>query len=145
MQITITLNVPDGTSLEVAECHEPAAVLSQADAVKKYWQEYLSSNGRKVYRAAANIETLPAKGPGYTFEDIAATLSITYESAKSMHRTSGRSARKWRDDTGTEEPIRLERIDYVEVDENHSERTMYQLPPGIADEIYNHLALDPAN
>ena len=62
-----------------------------------------------------------------------------------MHRTSGRSARKWRDDTGTKAPIRLEPIDYVEVDENHAERTMYQLPPGIADEIYNHLALDPAN
>jgi hypothetical protein len=143
--ITLTLNVPDGTTFEVAESQKPAAPAPMSDAVKKYWQEYLSSNGRKIYRAAANIETLPTKGPGYTFEDVAAALSITYESAKSMHRTSGRSARKWRDDTGAQEPIRLEEIEYVEVDENHSQRTTYRLPPGIAEEIYTNLALDPPN
>ncbi len=145
-KITITIDVPDGAVVEVAQAGSSAGALAaDTSATKKYWQEYLSSNGRKIYRAAANIETLPTKGPGYTFEDIAEALSITYESAKSMHRTSGRSARKWREDTGTAEPIRLEEIEYLEVDENHAQRTTYRLPLGIADEIYSELALDPPN
>jgi len=145
-KITITIDIPDGAVVEVAQVSSPTGFLAvDPSATKKYWQEYLSANGRKIYRAAANIETSPKHGPGYTFEDIAEALSITYESAKSMHRTSGRSARKWREDTGTPEPIRLEEIDYVEVDENHTQRTTYRLPLGIADEICSQLALDPAN
>jgi hypothetical protein len=145
-KITITIDVPDGALVQVAQSSSPAGLLAaNHSATKKYWQEYLSSNGRKIYRAAANIETLPTHGPGYTLEDIAEALSITYESAKSMHRTSGRSARKWREDTGMPEPIRLEEIEYLEVEENHAQRTTYRLPLGIADEIYGQLALDPPN
>jgi len=51
--------------------------------VERYWSEYLSDNGRSLYRAAAELER--AQGPGYTLGDIAgaqpddrsATIAIT--------------------------------------------------------------------
>ncbi len=103
------------------------------DAVERYWREYLSDNARKIYGAAARIENF--RGPGYTLEDIAQNLSLDYESVRSIHRTSGRTAKVWREETGTDEPIRLIDCDY-EWDEAHEGmRTTYQLPPGVADAI----------
>ena len=110
----------------------PDALVAE-DATEKYWRDYLSDNARKVYGAAARIETV--RGPGYTLEDIAQTLSLTYESVRSMHRTSGRTAKKWRDDTGTEEPIRLIEGEYEWSESHGGMRTAYRLPHGVAEAI----------
>jgi PIN like domain len=103
------------------------------DQIARYWREYLSRNARRVFHAAANIEIY--RGPDYTLDDIAEHMSITYESARSLHRTSGRAARRWREDTGTEPPIRLDWTDYRQDDSQNGMRTTYRLPSGIADEI----------
>lgn len=109
------------------------AVSTDDPPLDVYWRDYLSDNGRRLYRAAANIELY--RGPGFTFDDIAEALSVTYESARSFHRTSGRSAKRWRDDTGTEEPIRLDWDEYRSDDERGGMRTVYHLPPGVAESV----------
>jgi hypothetical protein len=137
MKITITLDIPDGTTFSIAQSPSD----DPAELVARYWRDFLSPNGRKVYGAAANIETL--RGPGYTFEDIAQSLSVTYESAKSWHRSSGRSARVWKEQTGTEPPIRLEAIAYSEVDRRGSQRTSYRLADDMAEIVYELPAIPP--
>lgn len=132
----IALTVPEGTTVEITGLEGVGAdappVLS-GDAVLRYWRA-LSDNGRKVYGAAARIEQ--QHGVGYTFEDIAANLSVTYESARSFHRTTGRTAKAWLRDTGAAElPIRLDDLDYPETASGTGRRTRYQLPPGVADII----------
>lgn len=135
--LEITIKLPEGTSvaiagLEGARIDAPASN-DRDDHIERYWRDYLSENGRRVYDAAARIEDV--HGPGFTMEDIAEVESISYESVRSMHRTSGRSARKWREDTGLQEPVRLEPVAY-EWDEGHSGmRTSYRLPPGVAEAI----------
>lgn len=132
--ISIELKVPDGTTVSIAGLDEvaPIAAAGQQDPIERYWREYLSDNGRKVYSAAARLEDLQGS---FTLEDIARVLSVDYESARSMHRTTGRSARRWRDDTGTEKPIGLEWTDYEWDPEHGGNRTTYRLPPGVADVI----------
>ncbi len=103
------------------------------EEVERYFRHYLSDNGRKLYAAAARIEQ--HRGPGYTLSDIAANLSLEYGSALSIHRTSGRSARRWKAETGTEAPIQLVWIGYDWVDEEQGMRTRYQLPPGVTEVI----------
>jgi hypothetical protein len=106
---------------------------SRDDAVARYWHDYLSDNGRKIYGAAANIEAFG--GPGYTLEDLAENLSLTYESVRSMHRTTGRTARVWRENTNTEPPIELRWQDYDHDERHGGMRTTYHLPPDVADAI----------
>jgi hypothetical protein len=50
--------------------------------VERYWSEYLSDNGRSLYRAAAELER--AQGPGHTLGDIADHMGIAYASAQSI-------------------------------------------------------------
>jgi len=132
--ISIELKVADGTTVSIAGLDEaaPMAAEEQQDPIERYWREYLSDNGRKIYGAAARLEDL--HGP-FTLEDIARVLSVDYETALSWHRTSGRSARKWHDDTGTEKPIWLDWTDYAWHSEYGGNRTVYRLPPGVADVI----------
>jgi hypothetical protein len=135
--LEITLKIPEGTIVSIAGLDGvsvPQAVASvEENPVERYWNHYLSDNARKIYAAAARIENF--RGPGYTLEDIAKNLSIDYESVRSIHRTSGRTAKLWREETGTDEPIRLLDGPY-ERDERHGGmRTAYQLPPGVADVI----------
>jgi hypothetical protein len=134
--LQIVLSVPEGTTVEITGLDgvEPAApVVASDEAVLRYWHA-LSYNGRKIYAAAARIEQ--QHGIGYTFEDIAANLSITYESAQSFHRTSGRTAKAWLRDSGeTVPPIRLIEIGYPQTATGVGRRARYQLPPSVADLI----------
>lgn len=106
---------------------------SDVPAAARYWSDYLSDNARRLYRAAATVEL--SRGAGYTLEDIAETLGVDYETARSFHRTSGRSARRWREETATEEPIRLEWDDYRPDEAHGGMRTVYHLPIGVAEAI----------
>jgi hypothetical protein len=103
-----------------------------ADRVEQYWRA-LSDNGREVFRAAARIES--RRRSGYSLHDIAELLGTSYESVRSMHRSTGRTAKRWRRETGTEEPIRLVTEDYRWDESRKGNRTFYRLPPGVADLI----------
>jgi hypothetical protein len=128
--ISITITLPEGASVDIAEA-PASAEPSLAARVESYWNQ-LSDNGKRVFAAAARIEDFT--GPGFTFDDIAEKLSIPYESAKSMHRTSGRTARKWREDTATEPPIDLVDMgEYGWKQERGGQRTVYRLPKGVAE------------
>jgi hypothetical protein len=132
-KLAIELEVPEGTTISIRGLEEVVAgERDPAETMKRYWREYLSDNGRRIYGAAARLEDLRGS---FTLEDIARVLSVTYESARSMHRTTGRSARKWRNETSTKEPIRLEWIDYAWDPEHNGDRTVYRLPRGVAEVI----------
>lgn len=111
----------------------PSTAIPLEEAVERYWTEFLSDNTRKLFRQAAAIETF--SGPPYTLEDIAQHLSLDYESVRSFAQTQGRIARRWRDETGTPEPIRLEWEDYGETGKAGGMRTSYHLPQGVAEII----------
>lgn len=138
--ITIRIEVPEGAKIEIddhgghvvtrAPTDEPP---TSADDVARYWNDYLSDNGRALYAAAATIER--KDGTGFTLDDVADRMGRAYASAQSIHRTTGRAARKWKDDTGREAPIRLEWIDYTWDDSQHGMRTRYRLPEGVALQI----------
>lgn len=131
--ITITIDVPEGVDVNVEQdtvASQPTAA-ADADEVERYFRHYLSDNGRRLYRAAALLEQ--HRGAGYTLSDIAASLSIDYPSAQSFHRTSGRSGRRWKDDTGTEPPVQLIGIAYEWSEDDHGMRSRYELPAGVAD------------
>jgi len=139
--ITIRIDLPDGAAVSVEEgpdetlSPEAGTVESPVlpGGVERYWRSYLSDNGRELYGAAAAIER--ESGTGFTLNDVAERMGREYASAQSVHRTTGRSARKWKDDTGTEAPIRFEWIDYTWDDSESGMRTSYRLPEGIADQI----------
>ncbi len=100
-----------------------------AERVRRYWT-YLSPNGRLIHRTAALLEL--EKGGSYTQEEIAAQLGIGYGTVRSFHRTSGRSARKWTDDTGSEAPVRLEKTGDYDTLDGGGWRTKYAMPEGVA-------------
>lgn len=143
-EFIVKFTVPDGTTVTVAGI-EGAEVIEQApaeevDPVRRYFNEYLSDNGRKVFAAAARTEDI--HGPGFTLEDIAANLSVSNETVRSWHRTAGRSAKRWRRETGTREPIRLESLDYDWDARHQGFRTTYRLPERVAEEIINNWSSD---
>ncbi len=130
--VEIRLTVPEGTNISVIT--DGAAIEStSAEDVERYWLDYLSGNARKVYWAAARIEL--ERGPGFTLEDIASNISQSYESVRSFHRTSGRTAKVWREENGTDEPIRLIDDEYRWQESSEGMRTSYRLPPGVAEKI----------
>ncbi len=139
--ITITIEVPEGSTYSTdgapdEELSPEAGTVTSESApgdVEEYFRNYLSDNGRELYRAAAKGER--ESGPRYTLDDVAERMGRRYESAQSIHRTTGRSARKWKDDTGTEAPIRLDWIDYEWDDSQGGKRTSYRLPTGVAEQI----------
>lgn len=130
--IELTFKVPEGTSVTISGLEAATVEGSEVDLLERYWRA-LSDNGRKIFGAAARIEN--HAGPGYTLEDIAENLSLTYESVRSMHRSTGRTAKAWRRDTGTEEPIKLEWKDYDWDESRGGNRTTYRLPVGCAEAI----------
>ena len=132
----IKLTIPEGTTVEISGLGEIGvpAPDSPEDRIRRYFTRYLSNNGRKVFGAAARIEDFKGR-PGFTLEDLARNLSVDYESVKSWHRTSGRSAKRWRQETGTQEPIRFDWIDYDHVAPGGGGRTMYRLPEHVAEVI----------
>jgi hypothetical protein len=132
--LELKITVPEGTTVTIAGLEGAAAtspVMTEEEAVERYWRDYLSDNTRKLFRQAAAIETF--SGPGYTLEDIAQHLSLDYQSVRSFAQTQGRTARRWRDETGTPEPIRLEAENYGEAASGM--RTSYHLPQGVAETI----------
>lgn len=139
--ITIRIDVPKGATVTTEEgpdeglSLEAGTLTSQVspEDAERYWRSYLSNNGRELYGAAASIER--ESGTGFTLNDVAERMGREYASAQSIHRTAGRSARKWKDDTSTEAPIRLAWIEYTWDDSEAGMRTSYGLPPGIADQI----------
>jgi hypothetical protein len=134
----IRITVPDGTTIKfVGPSGDEIAIVGgdaeSADAVERYYREYLSPNARKVYAAAARIELF--SGPGYSLADIAANISQTEESVRvetvrSQHRTSGRTAKRWHQENGTEAPIRL-----VGTWNDSGQHYDYELPPGVAQRV----------
>lgn len=133
--LELSLTVPEGTVIRINGLDAVNVEQSfLADPVEEYFTKYLSNNGRKIFAAAARIEDFHGR-PGFTFEDLAENLSITYESAKSFHRTAGRSAKRWKRETGTDAPISFTEMAYVGLD--HGDRTMYQLPTEVAEKIRN--------
>ncbi len=134
--LEIKLNLPEGTTVEITGLGELGSPKTDSaeEGIRRYFNEYLSNNGRKVYGAAARIEDFQGR-PGFTFEDLAANLNVSYESVKSWHRTSGRSAKRWRKETGTQEPIRFGWIAYDDVAPGGGERTMYRMPEQVAEVI----------
>lgn len=137
-EITIKISIPEGTSINLGGLESVLSTVGSAgaesqDHVARYWNEYLSPNGRKVFGQAARREC--HAGPGYTLEDLAAGLSIDYESIKSYHRSTGRAAKRWHRDTGLAEPIKLVSRSYEWDREHEGWRTEYQLPEGVAAKI----------
>jgi len=136
--LEIRLTVPEGTAVQVvglgSEGIEVATALE--NPVERYFDDYLSNNGRKVFSAAALIEDFRGR-PGFTLEDLARNLSVDYDTVKSWHRTTGRAAKRWRADTGSQEPIRFDWIGYGEVQPGGGERTTYRLPQDVAAIIKN--------
>jgi len=133
--INIEIRLPEDVEFTVSERPEhnedaPTVPPNQGD-VERYFRHYLSDNGRKVFAVAARIEE--NQGPGYTLSDIAANLSLEYGSVKSYLITSGRSARRWKDETGTEAPIQFEGLSYDWVQEERGRRAGYRLPTGVAE------------
>jgi hypothetical protein len=129
--------LPAGNELTVNEqfrSHD-GAVTTDLEQVERYFRHYLSENGRRLYAAAGRIEQQP--GPAYTLSDIATALHIDYASAQSYHRSSGRAARRWKEDTGTLAPVRLVEVAYEWVPDENGMRTRYWLPAGVAEIITN--------
>ena len=138
-QSKITLIVPKGTSVTIIEDDGTGEVAAPAglqapprEEVERYWREFLSESGKKIFATAALIER--QEGPGFTLDQIAANRSIDYESAKAWHRNAGRTAKRWREETGAREPIRLEDLgEYGWRAEYQGDRTAYRLSPGVRD------------
>jgi hypothetical protein len=134
--ITITLQIPDGISASIEGVEVGAAVTEAAGRgpVEEYFSEYLSQSGRRLFAAAARVEQ--QHGSGFTFEDVAAELGDPYESAKSYHRNSGRTAARWEREKGSAAPIRLDFDgNYGPQEGADGWRSRYELPPGVAEKI----------
>lgn len=135
--ITFSIEVPDGVTVSIKGI-ESALASSAAparDPAEEYFNDYLSPSGRKLYRAAAGLER-ERDGGGFTFEDIASVLGVDYESAKSYHRNSGRTAARWEREQGTATPIQLEHTgEYGPQQGADGWRSRYTLGDGVAERI----------
>jgi hypothetical protein len=126
--ITITITVPEGSAVEIEEAPDLEV---DSELIKRFFEHYLSDNGRTVFLAAARCERQADQS--FSFEDIAREAGIAYETAKSYHRNSGRSARRWRDDTRSEAPVRLLEKGYDWDADRRGMRATYRLPKGVAE------------
>jgi hypothetical protein len=96
--------------------------------------ETVVANRRELYAAAAELER--ELGPmNYTLEIIAERRGRAYASARSIHRTTGRTAARWTREMGSEAPTQLIAGNYDCHAERDGFRTSYALPEGIADAI----------
>lgn len=133
--MTLLIEIPDGAQVTV-DTTGPALSTEPSDAaasVERYWRDYLSDNGRNFYGAVAAVEG--SNGPGFTLNQVADEMGVSHSSALSIHRTTGRPAKRWRADTGTEAPIHLIDLEYTWFPEHNGMRTTYRLPDGIAEAI----------
>ena len=134
-QVTITINIPEGAEINISGASDPSGADDALDgrAVKRYFSIYLSDNGRRLFRAVAKVQL--TDGPGFTFDDVAKQLGESYGTTLSLHRTTGRAARKWHDDTGSEAPIGLADLSYEWVPEVDGMRTRYEMREDLAEII----------
>ncbi|MGO9956200.1 MAG: hypothetical protein ACLP50_09520 [Solirubrobacteraceae bacterium] len=126
--VVITIEIPDGASISIN-----AAADDSRSPVETYWSDYLSDNGRELYAAAGEVQL--TKGPDFTLHDLADQMGREYASAQSIHRTTGRTEKRWKQDMGSDAPIQLIATDYTWDEEHQGNRTTYRLPDGVADEI----------
>jgi hypothetical protein len=146
--MTIRIEIPEGFTVTtdmssgVLTGREPGVtnvIETDSAKVEDYYRNYLSDNGRELYRAAAEIELV--SGHGYTFDDIAEKIGRGYSATLSLYRTTGRTAKKWRkaknQPEGTPAPIQLVDITYSRDEAKGGWRTSYHLPDGIAEQIVN--------
>lgn len=137
--IEIRITLPEGTDVKVEQLDPGQAAPRElqpgpaSEPIATYWRTYLSDNARKVFRTAARIEEVT--GPGFTFDDIARSLRVTHDTVQSWHRTTGRTAKRWRADTNTQEPVHLEEVDYAWRENVAGMRTSYRLPAGVEERI----------
>jgi hypothetical protein len=126
-QITITIDIPDAATVDVSS--DTAGEQPEVDEqqVRAYWLA-LSENARKVFGGAAKLEV--KHGPGYTLHEIADETGEPYEAVKSYHRNSGRTARVWRRDQGSEPAFGLLAIGH---DPAYPGQSKYRLPEGVAE------------
>lgn len=133
--LELKITVPEGTTVNIVGLEKsattPEVAATLENAAERYWRDYLSDNTRKLLASAARLQE--SSGPGFTLEDIAANLSITYESVRSYKQTLGRPARRWKEDTGTPEPIQLWWNDYHTA--GAGRRTVYFLPEGVVETV----------
>jgi hypothetical protein len=134
-KLVITLEVPEGTMVSMGgDASIELLPDSEREPIEEYWTDFLSPNGRRLYRAAAEIEG--TRGPGFSLEDIALHLRLDYESVKSYHRNSGRTATRWKREKGTQAPIRLVFDgNYGPQEGAGGWRSRYKLPERVAEEI----------
>ncbi len=134
-KLIITLDLPEGTAISMSsEAGIEVSPERGRDPVEEYWADYLSPSGRKLYRAAADVEK--TRGPGFTLEDIAAQLGGDYESVKSYHRNSGRTAARWERENGSPAPIQLVFDgNYGPQEGAEGWRSRYSLQEGVAEKI----------
>jgi len=128
------ITVPEGTTVKILGLEGAATLETNStpeDAAERYWRVYLRDNTRKLLASAARLQE--STGPNFTLEDIAANLSITYESVRSYKQTLGRPERKWQEDTDTPPPIQLHWNDYHVA--GGGMRTVYHLSEGMAETI----------
>jgi hypothetical protein len=133
--LELKITVPDGTTINITGLEDAitlADTTTDEDPSERYWRHYLSDNTRKLLAAAARLQRSTGL---YTLEDIADDLGISYESVRSHKQTLGRPARKWKEDTGTVEPIKLQYQNYQDAGAGQGMRTVYCLPDGMADTI----------
>jgi hypothetical protein len=132
--ITLTIELPDGFDVKIHRAEEAGpGVAVDPDAVERYFRHYLSDNGRRLFKAAAKVQL--TRGPGFTFDDVAAELGEGYSTTLSLHRTTGRSAKRWREDAGVDGPIYLNDLSYDWVAEVDGMRTRYEMPEAIAEVV----------
>jgi hypothetical protein len=123
------------TQSMLASCGQP-----DLEAVHSYfWGGYLRHQGRMVFSVAARMAKYDAPGcmESYTLSDIAANLGgrADYASVKSWYRMTHESARRWKQEVGTEAPIRFESLSYEWIDDEQGCRTRYRLPWEVAEMI----------
>jgi len=134
-RLTLTLDLPEGTIVSLSsETGIEVSPERGRDPVEEYWTDYLSPSGRKLYRAAAEIQD--TRGPGFSLEDVARHLSVDYESVKSYHRNSGRTAARWEREKGNSAPVQLVFDGNYGPQEGISGwRSRYRLPDGVDGKI----------
>lgn len=134
-KLIITLDLPEGTTVSLAgDAGIDVSADVGLDPVEEYWSNYLSPSARRLYRAAAEIEK--SDGSGFSLEDIARRLELEYDSVKSHHRNSGRTATKWEREKGNPAPVRLVFDgNYGPQEGADGWRSRYKLPGGVADKV----------
>ncbi|HEV3047549.1 MAG TPA: hypothetical protein VGY13_09330 [Solirubrobacteraceae bacterium] len=132
--LELKITVPEGTTINIVGLEDATTLemsTTPGDAAERYWRVYLRDNTRKLLASAARLQE--DRRDGFTLEDVAANLSMTYESVRSYKQTLGRPERRWQEDTGTRPPIQLHWNDYHLA--GGGMRTVYFLPEGMAETI----------